>query len=420
MVPDDTDGIPHDEKVPSFVVTKPAQNVAMNRFHRFETNKEPPVKSSSISPLTKSWPPENKARTNSSSSDSTIKDLGDGHNSSKVSVISSHQNYKEPKPSSPSSSDSDSSGDEKPKKALNVKTGFYEVNKEISPDVADKKKMTVCITRKSSSSDSAEDERKKANLVKIGSQMVKQTKFSILSHDDDRQQPKTSNIPKPTVTSVTPKKPFLTGDSLTAVINIRPEPIKTSRKSSSSSDDTASPKATKIPTYKIFNRKESSTSDEDIKVKVKEISKHLDSPKLSQTTSSTKEVAAKNDKLDRNADERRSNSSASAGEQFEGFDPYAISRMIVRGSRKRDSHVKKPEHLTNIMNATIPVHSPFSPLKAANAKKAEADAPIKEEIVTRRTSTSSSSSSSSSNDGLGFLDDVEQDGVFSANFVNIE
>ena len=453
---DDIDGIPHDEKIPSFVVPfskeqkKTNEHNTVKTYPKYTANQKPSHLMNTDKPdgvHTNKIPEANEDKQKKPSQQQSQQNHLENslksrfakmklHRSSSSSSTSSIEGREEKKSESPTSnfgwraesptkvsnwkekaktmidtvlSSSESSGDEAKSPV------FVIVNKQKDSDSGsqnvpvDKKRYD----RLSASSSSGEE---KVTVTKSTNLSSQPTEHDFNEKKDNYSTEKPTKIPQakpkrfyqketetPQQNEKQPIKPepkvTVKGETLTPSVNFRSEPRSQLMRETSSSEYELKQKATKIPIFNHNSRKHSSTSEDEAKIVNNSPAKKTDTVKNSKTDGEGLVPG----------DSRKS----SSAESFQDFDPYAIGRMIVRGSRKSTSDVKRPENLTNIRNASVPINSPFSPLKDTTRKTT---ATTLEPAQRKR---SSSSSSSSSDDSLS-LKIGDHDGIYSASMTLID
>lgn len=395
---DDSEDLSPTEKVSSLTKPKKAPIVYETVVKTIKTANETVPQGSSF----RSWSAKpNLNRCESSSSEPTVDDKTDDvKNTSKSPLVVSWKE-KAKKIIGSSSSSSDSSDDE------GKKTGFYEVNKTTSAgDKADKTDSVNInrFARVSSLSSSDEEEpvivSKRVEVEnEISKSPIKQ-RFTSDSSSEGYKSPIKSKIPQ--AVSKTPQlyetpKQKVPQTKISPVLVLKGESL---------------PQVNNVrKETKKQNRYTSSSEEEKKRPNI------LFQNKSVRKQSSTSEDEIKITKVQpvkkngRNSSKSSGTDSSqeknSGAESFKDFDPYAIGRMIVRGARKSTSVVKKPENLTNINNASVPKNSPFSPLKENKSTGK----------VNHRINLSSSSSPSDEET----LDQwKEQDGVYSASITMVD
>ena len=250
------------------------------------------------------------------------------------------------------------------------RTDPYDVTGEKSIKIDLEPRIVKTVPKNRFASSSSEDEQvvKSTKPLKPKEPVVKKSEQKIMK--PEQKIPVVNSDTKQKEGEKVKAKLVLTGEMDEQTVNIRPDDKSTNSKPSkqtnviretlSSSEEEPAPKPSRIPLYEQFRTRKSSSSDETSSPMIRTYTE----PQIIRSPS------------DESSSEPETTKKASADEDntFNDFDPYAIGRMIVRGARKRDSTVKRPDNYTHISNATIPPHSPFSPTKMkANSRRFDSD-----------------------------------------------
>ncbi|XP_018021870.1 flocculation protein FLO11-like isoform X2 [Hyalella azteca] len=361
---DDVDGVPHDDKGGSFIVSKPATLPIPKKRTQLTKPSVPPPK---VPVDTKVETPRVGKLSARDSVDSWIKEVNE-----KISSASESSDSESEKPS-------DRSG------YYNFNTdGLGETKKSVIPvtramEKQNSDKSVVLITNKTIESDppvshgSNETDTQTGQSSQVFDAQVKgESLHSVVSTrkiahafggklQRSREGEKDGDL-KNAKNKSTPVQNDLphTNEKVTSIV--KENPIL----------ENSTERTSKIPTLKKDTP--DGVKTQDIKANSQN---SKDGPSITasrnkapESPSSRKDKAGGGtefqEKPSKGSFESQTNSSGSnsPGESFKEIDPYAIGRMIVRGARKNNSVVKKPENLTNIRNATVPANSPFSPLKS--------------------------------------------------------